>query len=141
MIVIVSDHASRIEKDGTTVAAFENKLAWLPNKSGQMIIAVGGPHEWRSSAPLPPEAVMTDLVITSTTDTELAATLWGPFLAYLYYAARPPPWGRMLMLLSFGLIRVPVRIDITDATIRAAVRLAISQSRYFPRFTVRDGLI
>jgi hypothetical protein len=134
--VVIGDHASRAEKDGVVVASFENKMVWVPRKSRKLIIAVGARHEWHSSAPLPPEAVSTDLTAASITDPDLAALLWGPFLSYLYYAARPSQWQHILFLFAGRFIRLPARIDISDEAIRSAVRDSIMRSRHFPRFRV-----
>jgi hypothetical protein len=138
LVVVIGDHASRAEKDGTVIASFENKMVWIPRKSRKLIIAVGAPHEWHSSAPLPPEAVSTDLTAASITDPDLATLLWGPFLSYLYYAARPSRWQHIRILVAGRFIRIPARIDIVDNAIRSAVRESITRSRYFPRFGVND---
>jgi hypothetical protein len=134
--VVIGDHASRAERDGVVVASFQNKLVWIPQKSRKLIIAVGAPHEWNSAAPLPPEAVSTDLTAASLADPDLAALLWGPFLTYLYYAARPSQWRHILILVAGRFIHIPARIDIADKLTRSAVRESINSSRYFPRFSV-----
>ena len=136
--VVITDHASRAERDGVVVASFENKIVWIPQKSRKLIIAVGVPHEWNSAAPLPPEAVSTDLTAASISEPDLADLLWGPFLSYLYYSARPSQWQRILSLVAGRFIRLPARIDISDEAIRAAVRDSITRSEYFPRFRVDD---
>jgi hypothetical protein len=140
-MIIVGDSSSRLEKDGALVARFDNKLAWVPTQAGRSIIAVGGAQEWLSTKPLPREAVLTDLVVASTGDPDLAAALWGPFLAYLCYSARPTVWRRALLLLALGLVRIPVQVDVSDSAIRSAVQDAITRSRYHPRFVVRGTVI
>ena len=71
IVVAIGDRSSRAEKDGTVIASLENKMVWTPRQSRKLIIAVGAPHEWHSSAPLPPEAVSTDLTAASITDPDL----------------------------------------------------------------------
>ena len=136
--VVIGDRASRAEKDGVVVAGFENRIVWIPQKSRKLIIAVGAPHEWNSAAPLPPEAVSTYLTAASIADPDLAALLWGPFLTYLYYSARPSKWRHVLFLFAGRFIRLPARIEIADKAIRAAVRDSIARNEYLPRFRV-DG--
>lgn len=136
IVVVIGDRSSRAEKDGTVIASLENKMVWTPRQSRKLIIAVGAPHEWHSSAPLPPEAVSTDLTAASITDPDLAVLLWGPFLLFLYYAARPSQWQHIPFLFAGRFIRLPARIDIADKTIRLAVRNSITRSEYFPRFRV-----
>ena len=138
--VVIGDHASRAERDGVVVASFENKIVWIPRKSRKLIIAVGAPHEWHSAAPLPPEAVSTDLTAASIADPDHAALLWGPFLTYLYYVARPSQWQHFLFLVAGRFIRLPARMEIADKEIRAAVRDSIAPNEYFPRFRVDDAM-
>ena len=139
--VVIGDHGSRAERDGVVVASFENKMVWVPRKSRKLIIAVGAPHEWNSAAPLPPEAVSTDLTAASINDPDLADLLWGPFLSYLYYAARPSKWQHFLLLVAGRFTRLPARIEIADKAIRAAVQDSIARNEYFPRFRVDEHVI
>jgi len=138
--VVIADHASKAERDGVVVASFENKIVWIPQKSRKRIIAIGAPHEWNSAAPLPPEAVSTDLTAASMNDPDLADVLWGAFLSYLYYAARPSQWQHILFLVAGRFIRLPARIDISDKAVQLAVRESVTRSRYFPRFRVDEPL-
>jgi hypothetical protein len=93
-----------------------------------MIIAIGGPAQWRSTQPLPPEAVVTDLVSASLADLVLAISLWGPFLAYIGHGARQKGWRNAFS----GVLRtqVAVRLDIKDEGVRSAVKSAIEKARF-----------
>ena len=50
-----------------------NQLAWLTQHDTPTIIAIGAPHQWHSTLPLPSNATVTDLVAASSSNPELAA--------------------------------------------------------------------
>jgi hypothetical protein len=131
-LIIVTEQQSWVEGEATSVMTrFDNKLAWIPSSGGRVIIAVGGPAQWNSTQPLPPEALVTDLVTTSLADPVLAGELWGPFLAYVGTAAKQKRWR-----FSFsGIFRtnVAIRVDIQNLGVRAAVKSAIEKSRFAQR--------
>jgi hypothetical protein len=126
-VIVATEQQSWIEGEATPAGTrFENKLAWVPSRGGKMIIAVGGPAQWRSTQPLPPEAVVKDLVSTSLP--ALAISLWAPFLAYISHGARQKGWRNAFS----GLLRtqVAVRLDIKDVGVRLAVKSAIEKARF-----------
>jgi len=128
--VVIGDRASRAEKDGVVVASFEN------NGVDTSKIAQADYRGWLASRMALGGATSTDLTTASITDPDLADLLWGPFLSYLYYSARPSHWQRILFLVAGRVIRLPARIDISDDAIRSAVQDSIARSQYFPRFRV-----
>lgn len=87
-----------------------------------MIVAVGSPGQWPSSMPLPPDVVLTDLVLASTEHRDLAAELWGPFVMYVSFKSDRGIWSR----LRTSFLGIPVRVSIADPAVRRAVSTAIS---------------
>jgi hypothetical protein len=62
------------------------------------------------------------------------------FAAVLFISARPSQWRHVLFLFAGRFIRLPVRIEIADKAIHAAVRDSIARNDYFPRFRVDDAM-
>jgi len=138
-MIIVSDEYSWVElKPGAQSMRFENEVAWQESAGKKLIIAVGGPNQWAAPGPLPADAVVTDLVAAATGDLNLAQAFWGPYLAYVFYSAKPPWWLRDPLLAALGLSKEEVRLQLCDGTTRAAVRKAIEASSYSRRFSVRE---
>jgi hypothetical protein len=146
-VIVITAKDSSVEKDGKVIECRENKMAWTPQDGGRrLIIAVGGPSHWGPSPPpLPPEATLTDLVEISTTDPDLAAQFWPPFLRYIWISAVATPvshsWWRQqwAMTIAYLTLRsIPVRIDIPDPVTHAAVKKALERSRS-PRLRVMEG--
>jgi hypothetical protein len=144
VVIVVAEHESRVEKGGKVATHLENKIAWISVDGRRVIMAVGGPTEWRTSEPLPPGAVLTDLVSASTIDPSLAAFLWRPFLAYLFLtylgcSGKLPLWRRVLISVAPWLLSLPVQLAISDSTVCLAVRKSIESSRSTFRFVIRDA--
>lgn len=138
-MTIVTDEYSWVElKPGFPSSRFENKMAWQISGGRKLIIAVGGPGQWNAPGPLPSDAVLTNLVTAATTDFELAQLLWGNFLTYIFYSAKPPWWRRDPLLAAIGFFKEPVLLNLSDGTAKAAVQKAIEMSSHSRRFVVQS---
>lgn len=136
-MIEVTDEYSWVEfKSGVQSTRFENKLAWQETAGKRLIIAVGGPEQWAAPGPLPADAVVTNLVTAATSDPELAQLLWGPFLSYVFYSAKPPWWRRDPLLAALGLFKEEVLLKLGDKRVEVAVRNAIKTSPGSRRFVV-----
>jgi hypothetical protein len=141
-MIVVTDEYSWVElKPGAQSTRFENKVAWQESATKKLIIAVGGPGQWAAPGPLPPGAVVTNLVPAATLDPELARSFWGPFLAYIFYSAKPPWWRRDPLLGALGLFKQGVLLQLCDSSTEAAVRSAIETSPFSRRFFVHKETI
>ncbi|WAC63703.1 hypothetical protein OVA13_02620 [Pseudoxanthomonas sp. SL93] len=120
-MIIISQESST-HSSGSHTEALDNFIAWRPDGAGKLILAIGNPSQWHSSAPLPAGSVVTDLVLASSEDPKLASELWGPFLSYVSFKASPS----FLAQLRAKLLGIPVRISISNPSVRAAVSDAIS---------------
>jgi hypothetical protein len=68
-MIVVTDEYSWVELEpGVQKSRFENKMAWQRSGDRKLIIAVGGPEQWNAPGPLPPDAIVTNLVTAATTD-------------------------------------------------------------------------
>ena len=112
----------------------ENKIAWRSRSEGKLIIAVGGPSDWCSQEPLPPEAVLTDLVRASLETPKLAEELWSYFLAYV---DRKENRG-FVHGLKNSFLGISVKLDITEVTTFRAVASAIARSKRY-RIRLKAG--
>jgi len=113
--------------------SLHNQVAWQLVKGERLILAVGAPTEWKSSKPLPPTAVVTDLVAASVEDLPLARQLWGAFLGHLI-APQLPGWH--FALPRFMRPAVPVAVKLASGAALSAVCSAIQSSRGPLRFKV-----
>jgi hypothetical protein len=138
MITVTNEYSWVELGPGTQSTRFENKVGWMESAGKKLIIAVGGPGQWAAPGPLPPEAVVTDLVAAATVDPVLAQAFWGAFLAYIFRSAKRPWWRRDPLLGALGLFKEDVLLQLSDSGTEAAVRSAIETS--FSRlFAVRKG--
>ena len=112
----------------------ENKIAWRSRSEGKLIIAVGGPSDWSSQEPLPPEAVLTDLVCASLETPKLAEELWSYFLAYV---DRKENRG-FIHGFKNSFFGIPVKVDIADVTTFRAVARAVTRSKRY-RIRLKAG--
>lgn len=106
--------------------SLHNRVAWQLVNGERVILAVGAPSEWRSTAPLPATAVVTDLVAASLQDPALARELWGAFLGYL---ASPQVPGWHFVLPRFARPCMPVTVGLPPGPALSAVCSAIREAR------------
>jgi hypothetical protein len=141
-MIIVTNQYSWVElKPGVQSTRLENQLAWQESGGKKLIIAVGGPGQWAAPGPLPADSVVTKLVSAATVDPELARSFWGPFLAYVFYSAKPPWWCRDPLLGALGLFKESGSLQLSDSRTESAVRGAIETSPFSRRFSVHKGSI
>jgi hypothetical protein len=124
-MLIISDTESWSSSSPTK--RLSNKLAWLKKNDTPTIIAIGAPHQWHSTLPLPSNATVTDLVDASVCDATLAAMFWPEFLRYVYRTSQPSLINRVLFSLPFQ--KIPVQVTISDKERRAKVLAAIFNNR------------
>lgn len=114
--------------------SLHNQVAWQLVKGERLILAVGAAMEWKSSKPLPPTAVVTDLVAASVEDPSLARLLWGAFLGHLI---APQLSGWHFALPRFMLPVMPVVVMLPSGTMFSGVCSAIQGAQGPLRFKVQ----
>jgi hypothetical protein len=124
-MLIISDTESWSSSAPTQ--RLSNQLVWLKRNDTPTIIAIGAPHQWNSTLPLPSNSTVTDLVAASTTNPTLAALFWPAFLRHVHLASKHSLMSRVLLMLSFT--RIPVQVAISDKEIRTKVQGAIFKNR------------
>lgn len=124
-----------ITEMSSTVAgrSLRNCVAWRLVNGNRVMLAMGAPAEWHSPEPLPPAAVVTDLLAVSVDDPPLARQLWGAFLGYLA-SSQVPRWH--FVLPRFMRPALPVRVQLPEEREHSAVRSAIQGVRGPLRFKV-----
>lgn len=120
--------------DGTAALPVANRIVWRSHAGQRLLLAVGDGTQRATAAPLPPDAIETDLVRIASTEPRLALEFWSSFLAYVLH--RPSrSWFARLRATVFG---EPVRLRIDDPAARAAVRAVLGRvSR--PRLRFVEG--
>ncbi|MBO9664043.1 hypothetical protein [Dokdonella sp.] len=114
--------------------SLRNRVAWQVVNGERVVLAVGDPSEWRSSAPLPATAVVTDVVAASVDDPPLARELWGALLGYLAWP-QVPRWH--FALPRFLRPSRAVRIQLPAGPVRSAVCSAVGSAAGPLRFRER----
>ena len=111
--------------------SLHNLISWRQAGRSKLIVAIGSNDEHRSSAPLPPSTITTDLLAISTEDPATARALWGAFLSYLAWP-QVPQWH--LAIPRFLRPRLLVVVQLPPGATRIAVCSAISRSTGRLRF-------
>jgi len=118
--------------NGVASPAISNRIVWRLQHGRRQLLAIGASAT--SGAPLPPDAIDTDLVAASGAEPALAAELWGPFLTCVAHGVRRP-WVAVVRARFHGL---PVCVRIDDRETRAAVRSVLSRVAV-PTLHLRDA--
>jgi hypothetical protein len=110
------------------VARLENKMAIMEINGQKTIIAIGGPDQWASREPLPVEATLIDLLAISINDPKEARVVWHRFISYMFYQAEASKSVSFAKVFAPFIIKLPVRVCISDPNVKLAVQLAVKNS-------------
>lgn len=120
--------------DGSAALPVANVVAWRSRAGQRLLLAVGDDTQRAATPPLPPDAIVTDLVRIASTEPKLAREFWSVFLAYVLQGARRSRFARLRAAFSGE----PVRVRIDDPAARAAVHAVLRHVRR-PRLRFVEG--
>lgn len=120
--------------DGTAAPPVANVVAWRSRAGQRLLLAVGDDTQRAGAAPLPPDAIVTDLVRIASTEPKLALEFWSAFLVYVLHGRRRSLFARLRAAFSGE----PVRLCIEDHAARAAVHAVLRRVRR-PRLRFVEG--
>lgn len=121
--------------DGTAARPVANVVAWRSRAGQRLLLTVGDDaRRAAAAAPLPPDAIVTDLVRIASTEPKLALEFWSAFLVYVLHGRRRSLFARLRAACSGE----PVRLCIEDHAARAAVHAVLRRVRR-PRLRFVEG--
>jgi hypothetical protein len=120
--------------DGTAALPIANRIAWRSRAGQRLLLAVGDDTGRAATPPLPPDAIVTDLVRIASTEPKLAREFWSAFLMYVLHGRRRSLFARLRAACSGE----PVRVRIDDPAARAAVHAVLRRVRR-PRLRFVEG--
>lgn len=120
--------------DGTAARPVANVVAWRSRAGQRLLLAVGDDVQRAGAPPLPPDAIVTDLVRIASTEPKLALEFWSAFLLYVLHGRRRSLFARLRAAFSGE----PVRLCIEDHAARAAVHAVLRRVRR-PRLLFVEG--
>lgn len=139
MLVITQKSTAYKSKDNIVLFSRDNQMILKLEKQQKVIIAVGGPHEWESSEPLPFDSFVVDLIAESLKVSEDAVDLWEAFLIFVYSGSSKGMWQELKMLFT-PLFKggIPVQISIDDPIISRAVSKCLLKCKA-PKFLIQKN--